>query len=169
MNYPSRRRSRTKHNAKALEIEHSNAKLPSLAVGEEGEVGAGGRRKGFRLRLRDRDWEWRKKSNRRGLKQSKQSQNPRNSSAFYTEQKTRLNHGSSGSHESSGSSEFGRFWPVQCSKRFSSLTGSLSRPGPGRTGRTGRSGPVLVTLIRVTMTHKPQICTSLLTLSKVLS
>ena len=63
------------------------------------------------------------------------------------QQQTRSNRGSAGSRGSSGSTDFGRVWPVQCSKRFSSLTGSLSRPGPGR---TGRSGPVLVTL-RVTL------------------
>ena len=60
--------------------------------------------------------------------------------------KFRLNRGHPGSSDSSGSTGFGRFWPVQEAKRFWMSSGSLPLPGPGGTGRTGRSGPVLLTL-----------------------
>ena len=68
---------------------------------------------------------------------------------FITQQKSRSTRGSSDSRGSSASTGFWRFWPVQHCERFCRLTGLLGTTIPGR---TGRSGPVLVTLV------KSQVC-----------
>ena len=72
--------------------------------------------------------------------------NPSLTKAFIWHEKFRSNRGTIGLREPSGSTGFGRVFPVHGKKRFCIFFGPSPRPGPGPTGLTGRSGPVLLTL-----------------------